>query len=169
MLDKCFFILFYFLLPGLNAGFEWLTFCFCYRGFPVWLKYVPGISFRTDNEPFKVFFYFFFLLWNFKPHFLAILSVLWVSLLKYNNPKERRKNALSIWRRKGSKRNWRSHKANRVLSKFFFLQRAMQGFTQKIVQMMKNEKLFASQGGPIILSQVWLMRLLIFGIYDFWF
>ncbi|OMO75251.1 Glycoside hydrolase, family 35 [Corchorus olitorius] len=32
--------------------------------------------------------------------------------------------------------------------------RAMQGFTQKIVQMMKNEKLFASQGGPIILSQI---------------
>jgi hypothetical protein len=30
----------------------------------------------------------------------------------------------------------------------------MQGFTQKIVQMMKNERLFASQGGPIILSQV---------------
>ena len=26
------------------------------RGFPVWLKYVPGISFRTDNEPFKVSF-----------------------------------------------------------------------------------------------------------------
>lgn len=24
------------------------------RGFPVWLKYVPGISFRTDNGPFKV-------------------------------------------------------------------------------------------------------------------
>jgi hypothetical protein len=22
-------------------------------GFPVWLKYVPGISFRTDNGPFK--------------------------------------------------------------------------------------------------------------------
>jgi len=34
---------------------------------------------------------------------------------------------------------------------------AMQGFTQKIVQMMKNERLFASQGGPIILSQVWLL------------
>lgn len=30
----------------------------------------------------------------------------------------------------------------------------MQGFTQKIVQMMKSEKLFQSQGGPIILSQV---------------
>lgn len=56
-----------------------------FGGFPVWLKYVPGISFRTDNEPFKV---------------------------------------------------------------------AMQGFTQKIVQMMKNEGLFASQGGPIILSQI---------------
>ncbi|KAE8715543.1 Beta-galactosidase 5 [Hibiscus syriacus] len=56
-----------------------------FGGFPVWLKYVPSISFRTDNEPFK---------------------------------------------------------------------RAMQGFTQKIVQTMKNEKLFASQGGPIILSQI---------------
>jgi hypothetical protein len=30
----------------------------------------------------------------------------------------------------------------------------MQGFTQKIVQMMKNENLFQSQGGPIIFSQV---------------
>ncbi|CAN6539318.1 unnamed protein product [Malus baccata var. baccata] len=56
-----------------------------FGGFPVWLKYVPGISFRTDNGPFKM---------------------------------------------------------------------AMQGFTQKIVQMMKDEKLFASQGGPIILSQI---------------
>ncbi|GAB2291812.1 hypothetical protein Dimus_026063 [Dionaea muscipula] len=56
-----------------------------FGGFPVWLKYVPGISFRTDNEPFK---------------------------------------------------------------------RAMQGFTQKIVQMLKSENLFASQGGPIILSQI---------------
>ncbi|KAJ6739121.1 BETA-GALACTOSIDASE RELATED [Salix koriyanagi] len=56
-----------------------------FGGFPVWLKYVPGISFRTDNEPFKS---------------------------------------------------------------------AMQKFTQKIVQMMKDEKLFESQGGPIILSQI---------------
>ncbi|XP_042375473.1 beta-galactosidase 5-like [Zingiber officinale] len=56
-----------------------------FGGFPVWLKYVPGISFRTDNEPFKM---------------------------------------------------------------------AMQGFTQKIVDMMKSESLFASQGGPIILSQI---------------
>ncbi|GMI74498.1 beta-galactosidase 3 [Hibiscus trionum] len=56
-----------------------------FGGFPVWLKYVPGISFRTDNEPFK---------------------------------------------------------------------QAMQKFTQKIVQMMKDESLFQSQGGPIILSQI---------------
>ncbi|CAL5383523.1 unnamed protein product [Camellia sinensis] len=56
-----------------------------FGGFPVWLKYVPGISFRTDNEPFKA---------------------------------------------------------------------AMQGFTQKIVQMMKGENLYESQGGPIILSQI---------------
>ncbi|KAK7367342.1 hypothetical protein VNO80_09353 [Phaseolus coccineus] len=56
-----------------------------FGGFPVWLKYVPGISFRTDNEPFK---------------------------------------------------------------------RAMQGFTEKIVGMMKSERLYESQGGPIILSQI---------------
>ncbi|MED6216476.1 hypothetical protein PIB30_008175 [Stylosanthes scabra] len=54
-------------------------------GFPVWLKFVPGISFRTDNEPFKA---------------------------------------------------------------------AMQKFTEKIVYMMKAEKLFQTQGGPIILSQI---------------
>ncbi|XP_020520007.1 beta-galactosidase 3 isoform X2 [Amborella trichopoda] len=56
-----------------------------FGGFPVWLKYVPGISFRTDNEPFKI---------------------------------------------------------------------AMQGFTQKIVELMKSENLYESQGGPIILSQI---------------
>ncbi|KAL8523216.1 hypothetical protein ACS0TY_013256 [Phlomoides rotata] len=56
-----------------------------FGGFPVWLKYVPGISFRTDNEPFKM---------------------------------------------------------------------AMKGFTEKIVGMMKSEKLYESQGGPIILSQI---------------
>ncbi|XP_058190727.1 beta-galactosidase 3-like [Rhododendron vialii] len=56
-----------------------------FGGFPVWLHYVPGISFRTDNKPFKI---------------------------------------------------------------------AMRRFTEKIVQMMKDEKLFESQGGPIILSQI---------------
>jgi hypothetical protein len=30
----------------------------------------------------------------------------------------------------------------------------MERFTAKIVDMMKQEKLYASQGGPIILSQV---------------
>lgn len=30
----------------------------------------------------------------------------------------------------------------------------MKGFTEKIVNMMKAERLFESQGGPIILSQV---------------
>ncbi|KAK4722997.1 hypothetical protein R3W88_013230 [Solanum pinnatisectum] len=56
-----------------------------FGGFPVWLKYVPGISFRTNNEPFKA---------------------------------------------------------------------AMQKFTNKIVEMMKSQNLFESQGGPIILSQI---------------
>ncbi|KAK4481313.1 hypothetical protein RD792_012198 [Penstemon davidsonii] len=56
-----------------------------YGGFPFWLHDVPGIVYRSDNEPFK-----------------------------YH----------------------------------------MQNFTTKIVTMMKEEKLFASQGGPIILSQI---------------
>lgn len=56
-----------------------------YGGFPVWLHLIPGIQFRTDNEPFK---------------------------------------------------------------------NEMQRFTAKIVDMMKQEKLFASQGGPIILAQI---------------
>nr|CAB3474964.1 unnamed protein product [Digitaria exilis] len=56
-----------------------------YGGVPVWLHYVPGTVFRTDNEPFK------------------------------------------------------SH---------------MQNFTTYIVNMMKKEQLFASQGGNIILAQI---------------
>ncbi|XP_004505982.1 beta-galactosidase 8 [Cicer arietinum] len=56
-----------------------------YGGFPLWLHFIPGIQFRTDNEPFKA---------------------------------------------------------------------EMKRFTNKIVQMMKKENLYASQGGPIILSQI---------------
>lgn len=43
---------------------------------------------------------------------------------------------------------------NMSIFHFLVLQLAMQRFTQKIVQMMKDENLFESQGGPIILSQV---------------
>ncbi|KAG5515866.1 hypothetical protein RHGRI_036794 [Rhododendron griersonianum] len=56
-----------------------------YGGFPLWLHFIPGIQFRTDNEPFKA---------------------------------------------------------------------EMKQFTAKIVDMMKQEKLYASQGGPIVLSQI---------------
>ncbi|XP_057419839.1 beta-galactosidase 6-like [Lotus japonicus] len=56
-----------------------------YGGFPFWLHDVPGIVYRSDNEPFKFY---------------------------------------------------------------------MQNFTTKIVNMMKAEGLYASQGGPIILSQI---------------
>ncbi|PON73223.1 Glycoside hydrolase [Parasponia andersonii] len=55
------------------------------RGLPFWLHDIPGIVYRTDNEPFK---------------------------------------------------------------------EQMQRFTSKIVNMMKAERLYASQGGPIILSQI---------------
>ncbi|XP_060198278.1 beta-galactosidase 16-like [Lycium barbarum] len=56
-----------------------------YGGFPFWLHDVPGIVYRSDNEPFKFY---------------------------------------------------------------------MQNFTTKIVHLMKSEGLYASQGGPIILSQI---------------
>ncbi|CAK8567976.1 unnamed protein product [Lathyrus sativus] len=56
-----------------------------YGGFPFWLHDVPGIVYRTDNEPFKFY---------------------------------------------------------------------MHNFTTKIVNMLKEEGLYASQGGPIILSQI---------------
>lgn len=56
-----------------------------FGGVPVWLHYVPGTVFRTDNEPWKYY---------------------------------------------------------------------MQKFTTYIVNLMKKEKLFASQGGPIIMAQI---------------
>lgn len=30
------------------------VFMLCFRGLPFWLREVPGIIFRSDNEPFKV-------------------------------------------------------------------------------------------------------------------
>ncbi|XP_075490704.1 beta-galactosidase 8-like [Primulina tabacum] len=56
-----------------------------YGGFPLWLHFIPGIEFRTNNEPFKA---------------------------------------------------------------------EMKRFTAKIVDLMMEENLYASQGGPIILSQI---------------
>ena len=43
----------------------------------------------------------------------------------------------------------------------------MQRFTEKIVNMMKAEKLFESQGGPIILSQVCLYAKFHIGSFSF--
>lgn len=116
----------YIYMMFLLGSWSWIIWCFVithFRGFPVWLKYVPGISFRTDNGPFKVClcsssFDFPFL--SFQNQLFWALVFTYVSLIY-----------------------------------LFMLQSAMQKFTQKIVQMMKDEKLFQSQGGPIILSQVW--------------
>lgn len=38
----------------------------------------------------------------------------------------------------------------------------MQNFTTLIVDMMKQEKLFASQGGPIIIAQVFMLIFFLF-------
>ncbi|KAK2424006.1 beta-galactosidase [Trifolium repens] len=67
------------------------------RGFPIWLKYIPGISFRNDNGPFKF---------------------------------------------------------------------QMQKFTEKIVGMMKEERLYETQGGPIILSQSSAQKHLYYSLYS---
>ncbi|TVU50514.1 hypothetical protein EJB05_01887 [Eragrostis curvula] len=72
--------LFLFLRIGPYACAEWN-----FGGFPVWLRDIPGIEFRTDNEPYKV---------------------------------------------------------------------EMQTFVTKIVDIMKEEKLYSWQGGPIILQQI---------------
>ena len=39
-----------------------------------------------------------------------------------------------------------------------FLQNYMEKYSKMIIDMMKQEKLFAPQGGPIILAQVWLVK-----------
>ncbi|XP_010939579.1 beta-galactosidase 2 [Elaeis guineensis] len=39
-----------------------------FGGFPVWLKYVPGIRFRTDNEPFKA------AMWNFTDKIVSMMK-----------------------------------------------------------------------------------------------
>lgn len=72
--------LFFFLRIGPYVCAEWN-----FGGFPVWLKFVPGIEFRADNGPFK---------------------------------------------------------------------EKMQTFVEKIVNMLREEKLFQWQGGPVILLQI---------------
>lgn len=46
-------------------------------------------------------------------------------------------------------------------------QAEMKRFTAKIVDMMKQENLYASQGGPIILSQVQIFTTLMFSFLVF--
>jgi len=81
-------------------------------GFPVWLHFIPGIKFRTDNEPFKV----------------TLLLLFCGAVLGFEFTHQQ-----------------------------LCIQAEMKRFTAKIVDMMKQEKLYASQGGPIILSQVFLL------------
>ncbi|KAH1224975.1 Beta-galactosidase 8 [Glycine max] len=75
-----------------------------YGGFPLWLHFIPGIQFRTDNKPFEV-------ILPFLSPYLILLHLL-PSIAE------------------------------------------MKQFTAKIVDLMKQENLYASQGGPIILSQI---------------
>ena len=42
-----------------------------------------------------------------------------------------------------------------MITQLGILQNAMEGFTKKVVDMMKSEGLFESQGGPIIMTLVY--------------
>ncbi|KAJ8447880.1 hypothetical protein Cgig2_012015 [Carnegiea gigantea] len=84
-----------------------------YGGLPLWLRDIPGIAFRSDNGPWKVF------------ALSSSAKNLTTIKLLIKNPNT------SYW-----------------------MQAHMQNFTTMIVNMMKTEKLYASQGGPIIISQI---------------
>ncbi|CAL0326899.1 unnamed protein product [Lupinus luteus] len=91
-------------------------------GLPYWLREVPGIIFRSNNEPFKV---------------TSLLRIPCHAEINNNN------------------NNLRLDK----LIMFVFLcnlnmKQHMEAYVTKIINMMKAEKLFASQGGPIILAQI---------------
>lgn len=91
----------------------------------MWLRDVPGIEFRTDNEPFKVHsdsnahFTFPLELYFIKFCFSFVIFVL------YNH-----------------------------MFLFAIFQKEMQKFVTKIVDLMREAKLFCWQGGPIIMLQV---------------
>jgi hypothetical protein len=93
--------------------------CEGFRGVPVWLHYIPGTVFRTNNEPFKV---------GVPREFCSVFFGKFADLgdTKYMIPSDT----------------------------LFWMQFHMKTFTTKIVDMMKKERFFASQGGHIILSQV---------------
>lgn len=42
-----------------------------------------------------------------------------------------------------------------MITRLGILQNAMEGFTKKVVDVMKSEGLFESQGGPIIMAQAY--------------
>lgn len=129
------------------------------RGFPYWLKEIPGIVFRTDNQPFKV------------------------SSMKLDRGNLK---SLAIYDRRNEKCQylWTSLQCQSVFELVFLpfqlhtshstygpkmqlvfyywfpllvlrVQDAMQTFVTKIVSLMKDNGLMSGQGGPVILAQVW--------------
>ncbi|KAF6144298.1 hypothetical protein GIB67_024525 [Kingdonia uniflora] len=76
------------------------------------------------------------------------------SVLACANPSGSRFDLIYLLLDKADEVQDRRHAKHIVALHFENPKMAMQGFTQKIVQLMKSEKLFESQGGPIILSQI---------------
>ncbi|KAL0345105.1 UNVERIFIED_CONTAM: Beta-galactosidase [Sesamum radiatum] len=128
-------------------------------GFPVWLKYVPGIEFRTDNQPFK----------NVGLHYERWnAGVLGPVTLKGLNEGTRdltkqswsykvglKGEALNLDTVTGSSSvEWVEGSLLAQKQPLTWYKLAMKGFVESIVLMMKSEKLFEPQGGPIIMAQI---------------
>ena len=144
-------------------------------GFPVWLRDIPGIQFRTDNDPFKVYHHHHHLTYIFCPG-------KWMYCLFFTIPLDcmsylLQQCGMCVWLRKShlcrSKfvQSWFSSLlvVEFRLCGFIFhtilrrwrrniwiclLQMEMQRFVKKIVDLMREEMLFSWQGGPIIMLQV---------------
>ncbi|KAF8402122.1 hypothetical protein HHK36_013074 [Tetracentron sinense] len=132
-----------------------------FRGFPVWLRDVPNIEFRTDNAPFKV----------------VIASQITQGLVESPQgtqemmvapqgsqelveapqeiqelgeaPQRTRELVILYW---GFGVRTLSFKFIHLFVIFF--QEEMQRFVTKMVNLMQQEMLFSWQGGPIIMLQV---------------
>lgn len=165
------------------------------RGFPVWLRDIPGIEFRTNNAPFKVKS---FVGWHYcllclfcKQIYIICLCLFviipfiqcsqfwttidmanacsWLHSLLYAGNYVKFPPFLCFFISRNAPQCLRAgvgffelsqnHRINDnvLLTSYFFkkkIQEEMKRFVSKVVNLMREERLFSWQGGPIILLQV---------------
>ncbi|KAH7573015.1 hypothetical protein JRO89_XS03G0051500 [Xanthoceras sorbifolium] len=126
---------------------KWVGLVLVAWGFPVWLRDIPGIEFRTDNAPFKIDSNIItFLSLTGKIVFDGMLKklseMLEAVVLKSRIFEERQEEDINGL--------WDGIKFLALL----WASEEMQRFVKKIVDLMRGEMLFSWQGGPIIMLQV---------------